>query len=122
MRFTVSVWERKTFAFVSPSVSVTPSLAMPTERLAVLDLLPEPRAECPLCSMSKMRTWSVADTIVRSFEYGINLTEKMLLRWPVIMDVVRLNCDVDDSGWYEWMLMRWSSEPEASSRPDVDQL
>ena len=52
----------------------------------------------------------------------MNLTEKMLLLWPVNIDVVRLNCEVDDSGWYEWMLMRWSSEPEARRRPDVDQL
>jgi hypothetical protein len=64
----------------------------------------------------------VAETIVRSLEYGINLTEKMFERCPVRMDVVRLNCDADDSGWYEWMLMRWSSDPEASRRPDVDQL
>jgi hypothetical protein len=72
--------------------------------------------------MSKMRMSSVADTTVRSFEYGMNLTEKMLVRWPVRIDVVRLNWDVDDSGWYEWMLMRWSSEPEARRRPEVDQL
>ena len=52
----------------------------------------------------------------------MNLAEKMLLRCPVIIDVVRLNWDVDASGWYEWMLMRWSSEPEARRRPDVDQL
>jgi hypothetical protein len=52
----------------------------------------------------------------------MNLTEKMLLRCPVSMEVVRLNWDVDESGWYEWMLMRWSSEPEARRRPDVDQL
>ena len=39
-----------------------------------------------------------------------------------MMEVVRLNWDVDESGWYEWMLIRWSSEPEASRRPDVDQL
>jgi hypothetical protein len=38
------------------------------------------------------------------------------------MEVVRLNCEVDDSGWYEWMLIRWSSEPEARRRPEVDQL
>lgn len=38
------------------------------------------------------------------------------------MEVVRLNWYVEDSGWYEWMLMRWSSEPEANRRPDVDQL
>lgn len=48
--------------------------------------------------MSKIRTSSVAETIVLSFEYGMNLTEKMLLWWPVRMEVVRLNCDVDDSG------------------------
>jgi hypothetical protein len=52
----------------------------------------------------------------------MNLTEKMFDWWPVMIDVVRLNCDKEDSGWYEWMLMRWSSEPEASRRPDVDQL
>lgn len=26
------------------------------------------------------------------------------------------------TGLYEWMLMRWSSEPEARRRPDRDQL
>lgn len=60
--------------------------------------------------------------MVLSFEYGMNLTENMLERCPVKMDVVRLNWEVEDSGWYEWMLMRWSSEPEASKRPDLDQL
>lgn len=29
----------------------------------------------------------------------MNLTEKMLVWWPVRMDVVRLNCEVEDSGW-----------------------
>jgi hypothetical protein len=38
------------------------------------------------------------------------------------MEVVRLNNEVEDSGWYEWMLIRWSSEPEASKRPLFDQL
>lgn len=38
------------------------------------------------------------------------------------MDVVRLNCSVSEPGLYEWMLMRWSSEPEARRRPDRDQL
>jgi hypothetical protein len=38
------------------------------------------------------------------------------------MEVVRLNCEVDDSGWYEWMLIQWSSEPEARRRPEFDQL
>jgi len=52
----------------------------------------------------------------------MNFTEKMLELWPVWIEVVRLNCDVNDSGWYEWMLIRWSSEPEARRRPDVDQL
>jgi hypothetical protein len=64
---------------------------MPPPRPCDRDLLPEPRAECPECSISKTRTSSVADTIVRSFEYGINFTEKMLERWPVRIDVVRLN-------------------------------
>lgn len=38
------------------------------------------------------------------------------------MDVVRLNCSVSEPGLYEWMLIRWSSEPEARRRPDRDQL
>lgn len=38
------------------------------------------------------------------------------------MDVVKLNCSVSEPGLYEWMLMRWSSEPEARRRPDLDQL
>lgn len=88
----------------------------------VLCLFPEPYAECPECSISKMWMSSVAETMVRSFEYGMNFTEKMLDRCPVTMDVVRLNCSVSEPGLYEWMLIRWSSEPEARRRPDLDQL
>jgi hypothetical protein len=38
------------------------------------------------------------------------------------MEVVRLNCSVSEPGLYAWMLIRWSSEPEARRRPDLDQL
>lgn len=78
----------------------------------------------PECSMSKMRTsWSPAAVMrVRSFECGMNLTEKILAEWPVATVVVRANCEVESSGWYVWMLRCWSSDPEASKRPDLDQL
>jgi hypothetical protein len=52
----------------------------------------------------------------------MNLTENIFDRWPVTMEVVKLNCSVSEPGLYEWMLMRWSSEPEARRRPDRDQL
>lgn len=52
----------------------------------------------------------------------MNFTEKMFDRWPVTIDVVRLNCSVSEPGLYAWMLIRWSSEPEARRRPDRDQL
>jgi hypothetical protein len=58
------------------------------------------RAEWPECSISNILTSSVAETIVRSELYGINFTENMFERWPVRMEVVRLNWDVDDAGLY----------------------
>ena len=122
IRFTISVCDLNTFAFVSPSVSVTPSLAMAIRLPFVTEHLLVRRAECPECSMSNILTSSVAEIIVRSAVYGMNLTENMLDRWPVRMEVVRLNCDVDDSGLYAWRLILWSSDPLASNLPEEDQL
>ena len=52
----------------------------------------------------------------------MNLVEKMFSLWPVDMDVVNEKGAVEESGWWAWMLRYLSSEPEASSRPERDQL
>ena len=52
----------------------------------------------------------------------MNLTENMLAVWPVATVVVRAKGATVESGWYVWILRCWSSLPEASSFPDVDQL
>ena len=81
-------------------------------------------ADLPLYSISKTRTSAspAAVTRVRSLECGMNLTENMLAVWPVATVVVRANGATVESGWYVWILRCWSSLPEASSLPDVDQL
>lgn len=74
--------------------------------------------------MSKIRISEspAAVTRVRSFECGINLTEKILARWPVETVVASLKELGEPSVRYSWMLRCWSSEPEASSLPFFDQL
>lgn len=60
----------------------------------------EGTVDCPLYSRSKTLTSEspAQVTRVRSFECGINLTEKMFALWPVDTVVVRANGEVDDSG------------------------
>ena len=78
----------------------------------------------PLCSISNTRTSKspAAVTRVRSLECGMNFTEKIFAVWPVATVVVREKGVVDDPGWYVCILRCWSSLPDASKRPDVDQL
>lgn len=76
-------------------------LSRPWPNLPVTALeLAEVMVERPLCSISKTLTSASPAhvTSVRSFEWGINLTENILAVWPVATVVVRENGKLEDSG------------------------
>lgn len=126
--FTRSACDLYTLAFVFPSLRYLTPLYMfwnlcPRPVVAIFDPI-EDSTDIPLYSISKTRTSAspAAVTSVWSLEWGMNLTENMLARWPVATVVVRAKGATDESGWYVWILRCWSSLPEARSLPDVDQL
>ena len=109
IRFTRSACDLYTRVLVSPKLKyLTPLYRLP-KFFGLLDdvglFVLEARAFWLECSISNTLTsLSPAHvTKVASFEWGMNLTEKIFSVWPVDRVVVRANCDTEDSGWYEWM-------------------